>query len=104
MSLSPQLAVFAAAAVISAHGLAMLIVFGLAGHAKAYTRNRLAPRIRNLASAVLTVRETIAPWQFVAGALDGIFDRSVDLFLNCAVFRESTGHCWTFGKTLLRQL
>jgi hypothetical protein len=104
MSLSPQLAVFAAAAVITAHGLAMLIVFGLAGHAKAYARNRLAPRNRNLASAVLTVRETIAPRQFVAGALDRIFDRSVDLFLNCAVFRESTGHCWTFGKTLLRQL
>jgi hypothetical protein len=104
MWLLPQLAVFAAAAVITAHGLAVLVVFRLAGDTEPDTRNRLAPRGRNLASAVLAVSKALAVRQFAASAPDGVLDCSVDLLLDRTVFRKSTRHCLNLDKTPSGQL
>jgi hypothetical protein len=82
----------------------LLVVLRLAGQTKPDTRNRLATRVRNPTSAFFTVRETLALGQFAAGALDGIFDGSVDLLLNRTVFRKSSSHCGTLDKALLSQL
>jgi hypothetical protein len=77
----------------------MLVVFGLAGQTEPDTGNRLATRFWDLASAFLTVREAFTHWQLAASALDGIFDRGIDLFLHRAVFCESAGH-FAFPRSL----
>src|SRR5690606_13605544 len=89
---SAQLAVLAAAPVVDAEGGAGLVPFTLAGHAQTHAGQRRAARLGNGGVAFLAMGQALAPGQLATGALDGVLDAAVDLFLYRAVTGPAAGH------------
>src|SRR5579862_2542962 len=81
-SASAQLAVLAAAAVVTAEGSRTGIIRLLAGQAQPHARNRLPAGLADRLPALGTLRQPRTPRQPAACALHGIFHRGVDLFVD----------------------
>jgi len=82
---SAQLAVLAAAPVVSTGVRLFQVVRLLAGHAKPHARHCLASGFGNGRVALLAVKEPRTLRQFAAGPLDCVLDGGVDLVLHGAV-------------------
>jgi hypothetical protein len=91
-SMSAQLAVLAAAAVVSAEPLDFTIVSVLTLHAQSDAWYRVAPRLRNRCPATRTVRSAGTIRQPTFGAQDSVLDGCIDLFLNRAFARPPSCH------------
>ena len=89
---SPQLTVFAPAAVIATDSFRLGIVFRLAGDAQTHAGNRVATGFGNCLITCFAVAQALATRQVVTGALDSILDSRVDLILYRPVFCKSASH------------
>ena len=88
----PQLAVLATAPVITAMIYYFFIVLSLALDAQTHAGNSLTSRLGNAFMTLFTVFQTFTARQLMAGTTNRVLDRGINLFLHCAVFRESTSH------------
>ena len=68
------------------------IVLSLALDAQTHAGNSLTSRLRNAFMTLFTVFQTLTARQLMAGTTDRVLDGGINLFLHCAVFRESTSH------------
>src|SRR3954466_1287336 len=90
--ISAQLAVLAAAPVVAGvvHGL--LVRGFLASEAQSHARNGLAPRLRDLRSALGAGFQRRPARQLALGTLDRVLDGGIDLILHRPFFRPARGH------------
>jgi hypothetical protein len=87
-----QLAVFAAASVITAEGRLLLLYFGLAADTQANPGYGLAAGSRNNFFASFAMGRTFALGQPAPGKLYGVVYIGVDLFLNRPIAGPANGH------------
>ena len=92
---SPKLAILAAPS-IDGRVANRLVARRLAGNAGADARKRLAPLLRDGLAAIVAFLGAFARRRQSTGAQDRILHRVVDLVLNRAIARPSTGHLLSF--------
>lgn len=87
-----ELAVFTSATIVAAVVGRLFILFGLAANTQAHTRHSLAAGGGNGGVTLFAVHQTFAPWQLIARAGHGVFNRRIDLILHRPVFGKAASH------------
>jgi hypothetical protein len=88
----PQLAVFAAPAVVPGALRSFSVNLGLATDTQSHAGDRAAARLGNLSAAFRTVAQALSFRQLASRTRDGVFHAGIDLILDCPVFCPATRH------------